>query len=352
MNDTFKTYEESLHTVYIFSLPQYKDTIHTDLSMDAFMVTAKKALKDLDWTLISESDNTLIAEREEIDLGFRIPTERITIKYSFGVIEIKSKSLSKIISLGRNWKRVKLFIFAYEETRLKMTEEDLRQIDDETIEKWSSYTVPSQLTPPTLPKPYSYHLLIILGLALSLIIGFVSALNTKTDFFILFMLDYLFLYIIEFTIGYGMKRLYYIGIAEANFIILCILLLGCFFHQFFYYELILEQNEVSPIGFWSFLKLGGAITSMSYGWLLLLLVSAFQIFMMFLIITLRLYSLIILFIQKTIPKDVSDFCTYLFIKGKTDEEVRLELAAKGWSDVIYQDNAFSAMRNNIWPVNR
>ena len=49
------------------------------------------------------------------------------------------------------------------------------------------------------------------------------------------------------------------------------------------------------------------------------------------------------YVIERVPVEVVDFAYYHFVKEKSEEEVRAELAKKGWSDIRNQDEVFEAI---------
>ena len=137
MDAILKNYEKTIKTKHSVSFtPKYKEEFTTSVNNATFIAIAEKTIEKLDWDLVFKDENNVEAKRKVKSLGISQWTEAITVNYDFGNVTVKSESLGQEMwDLGRNSKRVKLFIFAFEETLKTFDRESLKELEKEAEKK-------------------------------------------------------------------------------------------------------------------------------------------------------------------------------------------------------------------------
>jgi len=115
MTEELKQYERTIKKKISFGLtPKFEEEFRTQLNKTVFFPIAKEIIEKIGWHLVFEDDSTLEAKQHAE--GFHWG-QKITIKYQSGKVIVNSKSnQSPLFDFGRNSKRVKLFIYAFQKT--------------------------------------------------------------------------------------------------------------------------------------------------------------------------------------------------------------------------------------------
>jgi len=117
MEEKYKQYEKTIKKKHSFAwTPKYASEFSTRLSAKEFIAIAEKTFKDLGWDIVYQDDKSIEAKRSEKSLGTERWTEGITATFDYGKIQVKSVTLgNEMWDVGRNSKRVQLFIYAFQE---------------------------------------------------------------------------------------------------------------------------------------------------------------------------------------------------------------------------------------------
>jgi hypothetical protein len=118
MEESFKNFEETIKKKHSINFtPKYKEEFKTPVNEILFIGIAEKTFEKLDWDIVYKDDHHIEAKRKEAGWANERWTEVITATYKDGTVSVKSESLgNEIWDVGKNSKRVKLFIYAYQET--------------------------------------------------------------------------------------------------------------------------------------------------------------------------------------------------------------------------------------------
>lgn len=348
MTEELVNYEKSIKKKGKFGwTPKYEEKIRTQLDKRLFIEIAIKTFEKIGWDIVSRDEVSVVANRKG---SWNKWTERITASYQFGNIIVKSESLgNEMWDMGRNSKRVKLFIYVYEQTEKEYDGEALEELR-KTVEKqdnWDDYEIPESLPKPKnriTPQPF---IPIAGGLAIALITGYLIALLTFKAIYIIGIFEVGAALIIAFGFKYLIRLSNYTNIQLLQYLLGVVVFITYLSNQYFLYELILENNNLERIGFLEFLKWrlenGLTIKSLNTGWIGLVISWIFQLGITWAIAYLRLIHSLTTFVIKRVPTEVADFTMYHFVKGKSENEVRLELSKKGWSTDQQQNEAFEAI---------
>ncbi len=351
MEEKFVIYEKSIDKKHSFSWsPKYKEEFRTSLNKTVFIPIVEKTILNLGWDIIFKNENSIEAKRKDVSIGFEKWTEAITITFNHGNVEVKSESLgNEMWDNGRNSKRVKLFIHAFKETEKKYDREALNELEKETERKnnWDDYIIPENLPQPSESKRKNFSILVIGGLLISLILGFIIAEVSIHGIYFIGVFEVLTGLAIAYSLKYLIKISNFTDISKIQYLLMGIIFLIYFSNLYFQYEIILSDNNYERIGFLEFIKIrfseGLTIKKLNTGWIGLIISWIIQLVLTYYVAYLRILSIIIAYQLGKIPIEVLDFCSYHLIKGKSENEIRIELSKKGWTTKENQQEVFEAI---------
>jgi hypothetical protein len=351
MDEIFKNYEKTIKKKHSVNFtPKYKEEFRTSVSNTLFIAIAEKTFEKLEWDLVYKDENTIEAKRKVSSLGFDQWTEAISANYDYGNVTVSSESLGNEMWVnGRNSKRVKLFIFAFEETLKSFDRESLKELEKEEEKKnnWDDYIIPDSLPQPTETKTPNFAIPIIGGLIISIILGLVLAFISVKGMYIIFLFEFLVATAIAFVMKYLIKLSNFTDFSKLQYLLIGMIIFIYVSNQYFQYEIILNENNFERIGFLEFWKLrlseGLTIKKMNTGWIGLVISWIIQLGLTGLFVYLKVITVLTKYAIERVPREVVDFAYYHFVKEKSEEEVRKELAKKGWTDIKNQDEVFEAI---------
>lgn len=351
MKDILENYEKTINKKHSISFtPRYKEEFKTPVNETLFIAIAEKTFEKLDWDIVYKDLNSIEAKRKEEGWVNERWTEIITANYKNGTVLVKSESLgNEIWDIGKNSKRVKLFIFAYHEILKIFDKQALKELENETEKKnnWDDYVIPETLPQPTQTKVPNMTLPIIGGFCLSLILGFIVAFLSVKGLYFIILFEFLVATAIAFVMKYLIKLSNYTDFSKLQYLLGAMILLIYILNQYFQYEIILNENNLERIGFWNFLQIrfsqGFTINKINLGWVGWIITWILQLGVTGLFVYLKIVAVLTKYIIGRVPIEVVDFAYYHLLKEKSEKEIRNELAKKGWSDIKNQDEVFEAI---------
>jgi hypothetical protein len=351
MEVKYKQYEKTIKKKHSFAwTPKYVSEFSSRLSAKEFIAVAEKTFKDLGWDIVYQDDTSIEAKRNQKSFGTKRWTEGITATFEYGKIKVKSVTLgNEMWDVGRNSKRVQLFIYAFQVTEKSFDRGELQNLvnEKETINNWDDYVVPD-----SLPKPYEIKepkfFIPILGCSiLSILIAFLLAKVSISGFYIIGLIEFLVGFAIGFTFKYLIKFSNFTNYDKLHYLILGTVGLTYLLNQYFQYEIILYENNYERIGFFEFLKIkfeqGLIIKKLNTGWIGLLIHWVLQLVITYYVTVMAVIRNLTKYQLDRVPHEVVDFAFYHFVKDKTEDQVRKELALKGWTEMQNQDEVFEAI---------
>lgn len=351
MEENFKNYEKTIIRKHRISFsPKYKEEFKTSVNEIIFMAIAEKACEKLGWDIIYTDDFNIEAKRKEAGWMNDRWTEIITATYKNGNISVKSESLgNEIWDAGKNSKRVKLFIYAFQETLKTFDQKALQELEKEAERKknWDDYIIPETLPKPVQTKNPDFAIPLFGGLFTSLILGFAVAFLSAKGIYLIGLFEFLVATVLVFAMKYFIRFSNYTDLKKLQYLLATMIILVYASNQYFQYEIILRSNNLERIGFWRFLLIrfsgGFTVNKTNLGWIGWILIWIVQLGLTGLITYLKIVVVLTKYILERIPVEVVDFACYHSIKNKSEEEIRRELAEKGWSDKKDQDEVFDAI---------
>lgn len=362
MEPIFKSYEKQIPRKHSFGFtPRYQEEFRTFVNETVFVAIAEKTVEKLGWDLVYKDDNTLEAKYKFTGWINDRWTEIITATYKNGAVSVKSESLgSEIWDCGKNSKRVKLFIYAYQETLKTFNLQDLNALEKEIEKKnnWDDYIIPETLPQPKPTKTPSITLPIIGGICISLITGFLVALFSLKGLYFIGLFEFLVATVLVFVMKYIIRFSNYTDFSKLLYLFGTMILLTYISNEYFQYEIILNANNLERIGFLNFLQIrfsqGFIVNKINTGWMGWIISWIIQLGLTGIFIYFKLANVLTKYVIERVPPEVVDFTFYHLLKDKSEEEIRAELAKKGWSDVQHQNEAFEAIGGyqNVVTLNR
>lgn len=351
MEEKFKVYEKTIKKKHSINwTPNYKEEFRTSLNKTVFIPIVEKVLQKLDWNLVFKDENSIEAKRKVKSLGFEQYTEAITISYYFGVIKVKSESLgNEMWDFGRNSKRVKLFIFAFKETEKEFDRNALNELEEETEKKnnWDDYVIPENLPKPKIFKKPNFYIPLIGGIIISFIIGFIIAEVSLHVVYIIGLFEIFIGIAIAISLNYLVKLSNFTNLKKLHLLLIAMVFVIFISNEYFQYEIILSENNYDKIGFFEFIKIrlseGLTINKLTTSWIGLVISWIIQLIVTYFIGNIMFVSLLLKYQLNKIPDEVVEFAYYHLIKEKSKDEIRNELAKKGWTEIKNQNEVFDAI---------
>tara|TARA_R110002020_G_scaffold475059_1_gene708460 strand:- start:184 stop:1278 length:1095 start_codon:yes stop_codon:yes gene_type:complete len=351
MENKFKEYEKTIKKVHRFGwTPSYEMEFSTKVKAAEFIPIAERVIQNLGWDLIYLDDKIIEAKRSEKTFGHERWTEAISAKFEYGKIKVMSASLgNEMWDAGRNSKRVNLFVQVFKETENSISKEELQKIIAENSSKdnWEDYVLPE-----TLPKPRQViepklYIHLIGGVVLSILMAILLAKISINGIYIIGIFEFVVGVTIGFVFKYLIKLSNYTNFDKLHYVLIGVIGLTYLLNQYFQYELILFENNYDRIGFLEFMQLrfeqGLIIKNLNTGWIGLVISWILQIIITYYVSVMAVIRNLAKFQIERVPQEVIDFAFYNFIKGKTEAEVRKELALKGWTKMQNQDEVLEAI---------
>jgi hypothetical protein len=157
--------------------------------------------------------------------------------------------------------------------------------------------------------------------------------------------------IIGFVFGFALKYLIRWGNftngEKLHFLIYAMIALFFFANQIFQYEIVISKNNLTGVSFIDFIKFrlenGLKIKSINTGWIGLIISWVFQVLLIYWITSLRTFSSLLIYQSERVPSSVMEFAYFHLVKGKSEQEVRLELSRLGWTTDRSQNEVIEAI---------
>lgn len=348
MTEELKKYESTIKKKHSFNwTPKFEEELRTDLNKTVIIPIVIKTFEKLGWDLVYQDEKNAEAKRKG---DWNRWTEKIAVSFEYGKLTIKSVSLgNEMWDNGRNSKRVKLFIHAFQNTEKEFDRETLVELEKEVEKKnnWDDYEIPKNLPQPKIRKEPKIWIPIIGGLITALLLGFVVAFLSVKGIFIIGLFEVGVAIVIGFMLKQLIKLSNYTFYDHLHYLLIGMILITYVSNQFFQYQIILNENNFQPFSFWEFMlarfEAGLTIKKLNTGWIGLLISWILQLVITYFVGVLRLTSSLTDYQLERVPMEVVDFAYYHFVKEKTDEQVRTELSKMGWTEKQDQDEVFESI---------
>lgn len=348
MKEEFKKYEKSIAKKHSFGwTPKYEEDFRTQLNKVLFGAIAVQTFEKLGWEIVFRDEETVSAKRKN---DWDSWTEKITAKFQHGKISVKSNSLgNEMWDIGRNSKRVKLFIHVFKNTESSFDKSSLQELEEQTNKSnnWDDYDIPDTLPKPKKNKTPNLILPIMIGLVSALAIGLLIAFLSTKGLYIIGLFEIGVGFILGYILSFAIKQSNFTNYDKLHWLLIAMILTVFISNQVFQYFIIMSSQEFESIGFIEFMKLrfqaGLKVKSIETGWIGLVVSWIVQLGFTYLVGALRLLGAINDYVLERVPKEVVDFAFFHFVKDKTEEQVRDELSIIGWSTKQSQNEVFEAI---------
>lgn len=348
MTEELRKYEYSIKKKHSFNwTPKFEEEIRTDLNKTVIIPIVLKTFEKLGWDLVYQDEKNAEAKRKG---DWNRWTEKISVSFDYGKLTIKSVSLgNEMWDNGRNSKRVKLFIYAFQNTEKEFDRETLAELEKEVEKKnnWDDYEIPESLPQPKTRKEPQFWIPIFGGIVTALLLGFIVAFLSVKGIYIIGLFEVGVAIVMGFVLKQLIKFSNYTFYDHLHYLLIGMILITYLSNQYFQYQIILNENDFRPFSFSEFMQArfeaGLTIKSSNTGWVGLLISWALQLIITYFVGILRLSSALISYSIDRVPMEVMDFAYYHFVKEKTEDQVRDELSKKGWSKKQEQDEVFESI---------
>ncbi len=348
MTEELKQFERAIKKKHIFAwTPKYEVYFRTNLNETVFIPIVIETFEKLGWELVYQDETTAEANSP---MDWSQWGHRITVKYEYGKVTVKSVSLgNEFWDNGRNSKRVKLFIYAFRQIEKGYDRAALAELEKEVerANNWDDYTVPETLPPPVKQGPPRFWIPVLGGIMTALLMGFVVAFLTVKVTYIIFLFEVGVAFVFGFVLKHLIRMGNYTNDDYLHHLLIGMILITYLSNQYFQYQIILQENDFAPIGFWAFMKLrleaGLMVKELNTGWIGLVISWVLQLVITYIVGTMRVASNLATYRLERIPEAVIEFTIYHFAKEKTEEQVRGELSKMDWSDPKDQDEVFECL---------
>lgn len=348
MTEELKKYESKIKKKHSFNwTPKFEEEIRTDLNKTVIIPIVIQTFEKLGWDLVYQDEKNAEAKRKG---DWNRWTEKIAISFDYGKLTIKSVSLgNEMWDNGRNSKRVKLFIHAFQQTVKEFDREALAELEKEVerTNNWDDYEIPESLPQPKGRKEPKLWVPIVGGLLTALLLGYIVAFLSVKGIYIIGLFEVGVAIAMGFVLKQLIKVSNYTFYDHLHYLLIVMILITYISNQYFQYQIILNENNFQSFSFWEFMqarfKAGLTIKSLNTGWIGLLISWGLQLVITYFVGILRLSSSLISYSLERVPMEVVDFAYYHFVKEKTEDQVRNELSKMGWTEKQDQEEVFESI---------
>jgi len=348
MTEDLKKYESTINKKHSIAwTPKYEEEFRANLNRSVFIPIVIKTFEKIGWDLVFQDENSAEAKRRR-DLWQW--GQKITVTFEYGKVKVKSVSLgNEFWDIGRNSKRVKLFIYAFQQMEKEFDKDSLVELEKE-VEKannWDDYEIPKSLPQPKKIKEPQLLIPVIGGLFAALLLGFVIAFISVKGIYIIVLFEVGVAIVMGFVLKQLIKKSNYTSYDHLHYLLIGMILITYISNQYFQYQIILNENKFQPFSFLEFMharfEAGLTIKKLNTGWIGLLISWGLQLVITYFVGLLRLSSSIISYSIERVPIEVVDFAYYYFVKKKTEDQVRDELSKMGWTKKQDQEEVFQSI---------
>lgn len=348
MTEELQKYESAIKKKHSFNwTPKFEEKIRTDLNQTVIIPIVIQTFEKLDWDLVYQDEKNAEAKRKG---DWNRWTEKIAVSFDYGKLTIKSISLgNEMWDNGRNSKRVKLFIHAFQQIEKEYDRDAIAELEQE-VEKtnnWDDYEIPESLPQPKARKKPQFWIPIVGGIITALILGYIVAFLSVKGIYIIGLFEVGVAIIMGFVLKQLIKISNYTFYDHLHYLLIGMILITYISNQYFQYQIIINENNFQSFGFWEFMQArfeaGLTIKKLNTGWIGLIISWILQLVITYFAGILRLSSSLISYSLERVPMEVVDFAYYHFVKEKNEDQVRNELSKMGWTEKQDQEEVFESI---------
>lgn len=350
MNEELKAYEKAIKRTHCFGwTPKYEESFYTNISKGLIIQLIIKCFEKLDWDILFIDDSSVEAKRKNTWDRW---TEKITVTYENKDITVRSVSLgNEMWDAGKNSLRVKLFIRTFKELHKELEKNELEELK-QAFEKEISgdnYKFPETLPEPHEWKEPNFSLAVAGGVISAVSLGYLMALAVVEGLYVILIFELAIGFILGILLKYLIRFSNYTNYRKLKYILIGMIFISLISNQYFQLHILAARRAFTPTLplFYQFIKykfeLGLTIEEINTGQIGLIIGCILQFIVIFYFSMLSTEHYLSSFILERIPVEVRDFAYYHFIKGKTEDQARIELAKKGWDNPNIQDEVFESV---------
>lgn len=349
MESNLKAYEKQIKRKHhVAWSPKHTEEVKTSLKPALAILLVEQAFLKLGWEIVYLTEKE--AEAFFLD-RFNFRREKVSVAVtSYGVMSVKSESMgNEWWDMGRNSKRVRLFIHAFQQEEKSHSSESLKELarQAERQEKWEDYEEPEALPSPPAKSDGSVVWAIVTGVLASILLSAGWAKATLANMYIILLFEALIAIALAQALALGFRKGNFTHFTAVQWILGgCVMLIACLY-QYFQYLFIVGTGELMAMSIWDLLNerlsQGLIIEGLNLGapgWMILLAVQPILIYLIALVGVSR--SQMKLLIDR-VPTEVVEYAYFHVLQGKGETDVRRELSKKGWKDKGQQDMVFEAL---------
>lgn len=337
MDQKYQDFQETIKKKHSVNFtPKYKETIPVSLSDSRLLVEiAVKTVEALEWELIFQDNETVEAIQSN---GKWSGKYAISIKTGHaGEVEVKSQSMGdEMWDVGNNSKRVKLFVYAFNELLKDYKQSDLADLKKEVErkDKMTDYVIPE-----SLPQPAAYKepnsLILWLGLCLSaVLIAIPFAFLSSKGLYIIGLFELGIAWFLATAASYLYKASNYTDWKVIHYMLIAAVAIVFVSNLFFQYLIYLDKTGDTFTGFFDFVGLkieaGIRFKELDLGTIGLLVVWIINIGLMYIIGKLLLLTKLVKYAISRVPEEVAEFAAYHYSQAESEENMKKELTKMGW----------------------
>lgn len=349
METNWKEIEKQIKRTHHFAWsPKHIETTKTDLKPRLAIHLVEQTFEQLGWELVHLAQNE--AEAYYLD-GFGFRREKVSIQVrTYGEVEVKSESSgNEMWDLGRNSKRVRLFIHAFQQLAEQQDANSLQALKTAVEEKdsWANYEEPESFpTPPDQTESNSVWA-VALGVLAAIVLSAIWARFTVQGMYIILLYEFLIALALAKTLAFGFRKGNFTHFVGVQWILAGCTMLVAGLYQYFQYLFVVGSGELLALSLWDLLNerfsQGLLIEGINLGAPGLMILLAVQPVLIYLIALAFVSKSHIRLLIDRVPMEVVDYTYFQIMQGKNETQVRSELSKKGWKDKGLQDMVFEAM---------
>ena len=337
MNQKYQDFQKTIKKKHSVNFtPKYKETIQVSLSDSRLLLeVAVKTIEALDWELIFQDNETVEAIQSN---GKWSSKYAISIKTGHsGEVDVKSQSMGdEMWDMGNNSKRVKLFVYAFNEILKDYKQSNLADLKKEVErkDKMSDYFIPASLLQPTAYKEPNSTIL-WLGLCLSaVLIAIPVAFLSSKGLYIIGLFELGIAWLLATVASYLYKASNFTDWKIIHYMLIVFVAIVFISNLFFQFLIYNSESGNSMISFVDFIGLkieaGIRFKELDLGTIGLIVIWMINIGLMYMIGKLLMLLRLVRYTTSRVPEEVIEFATYHYFQTESQENMNKELTKMGW----------------------
>ncbi len=349
MEQIYKDFEKTIKKNVSFRFtPKYSENLELPgVNPRLIIEVVQKVVEALDWEVIYMDDSSLEANTTKSKWSANYA---VTISLNHvGRMEVKSVSTgNEMIDFGANSKKVKLFIYAFQDIFGKYDQSALnelqKQVDKE--DKMSDYVIPETLPQPVTLKTPNRLIVWIGGLLFSIAAAYLTALISYHGIYIIGIFEIVTAWLAAFCIKKLLKLSNFTDLKSYMQLVAVMTTIIFIGEQFFQYLIFIIDTGYTFMSFFDFMseKIAAGINykNLNMGPIGLIVSWGLEIFLLYIFLKILVLQKVVIYMATRVQPEVVDFAKYYFVQGKTEDEVKAELSKMGWNTDLHHQMVWDA----------